>query len=133
MQTAVLRGVRVQVIVPERSDQKLVGAASRGYYDLLLSAGVELYLYQTGLLHAKTILIDDSVCLIGSSNFDIRSFEINFELNMMFYGPQMVASLARLIDQWTAQSLHLTAEHWANRPAHQRIVQNVARLFSPLL
>ena len=87
MQTAVLRGVKVEVIVPRRVDQKLVGAASRAYYDDLLEIGATLYLYDEGLLHAKTMCIDDSIAFIGSSNFDIRSFALNFEINLLFYGP----------------------------------------------
>ncbi len=85
-ETAVFRGVKVEVIVPRRCDQKLVGAASRAYYDDLLEIGVTLYLYDEGLLHAKTMSIDDSIAFIGSSNFDIRSFALNFEINLLFYG-----------------------------------------------
>jgi len=133
MQTAVLRGVRVQVIVPERCDQVLVGAASRGYYELLLEAGIELYLYQDGLLHAKTILIDDTISLIGTSNFDIRSFAINFELNLMFFGAETAKSLDRLIAAWLAKSNQLTSSAWAERPFLVQTAENVARLFSPVL
>lgn len=133
IEVAVLRGVKVQFIIPERCDQRLVGAASRGYYEMLLDSGVELYLYRDGLLHAKTILIDDTLSMIGSSNFDIRSFEINFELNLMFYGPQMAGKLGAMIDRWIEGSRRLQSDQWNHRPELQRIGQNVARLFSPLL
>jgi cardiolipin synthase len=133
IQTAVLRGVEVQIIVPKRCDQILVGAASRGYYSVLLDAGVKLYLHQDGLLHAKTMTIDDSVAFIGSSNFDIRSFALNFEINLIFYGQEMSAALRREQNQYLANSIELTPAQWRARPAWRQAVLNIARLLSPLL
>ncbi|MBN2296705.1 MAG: cardiolipin synthase [Pirellulales bacterium] len=133
IQTAVLRGVKVEIVVPNRSDQVLVGAASRSYYDSLLEAGVDLYLYQPGLLHSKTMSIDDSLALIGSSNFDIRSFAINFEINLLFYDADVTRRLRIEQHQYISDSILLTAKDWRNRSALQRMAQNVAKLLSPLL
>ena len=95
-------------------DQKLVGAAGRSYYDDLLDMGATLYLYDEGLLHAKTMCIDDSIAFIGSSNFDIRSFALNFEINLLFYGPQVAEQLRAQHQKYIEKSFQLTAEHWAN-------------------
>jgi cardiolipin synthase A/B len=133
MQTAVLRGVKVEVIVPRRVDQKLVGAAGRSYYDDLLYMDATLYLYDEGLLHAKTMCIDDSICFIGSSNFDIRSFALNFEINLLFYGPQVAQQLRAQQQRYIEKSFQLTAEQWNKRPAIKKLFQNVAKLVSPLL
>ena len=133
LETAVLRGVGVTVIVPRRCDQVLVGAASRSYYNLLLSKGVDIFLYEPGLLHAKTIRIDDSLSLIGSSNFDIRSFALNFEINMIFYGEQFTSQLRLEHEDYLQDANRLTMAEWQNRPKWRKLGEDVARLFSPLL
>ncbi len=133
IQTAVLRGVQVEIVLPNRSDQILVGAASRSYYDSLLDAGVDLYLYQPGLLHSKTMSIDGSLALIGSSNFDIRSFAINFEINLLFYDADVTSRLRAQQQEYIGNSILLTARDWQNRSVLQKTVQNIAKLLSPLL
>ena len=133
IQTAVLRGVKVEIVLPNRFDQILVGAASRSYYDSLLEAGVDLYLFQDGLLHSKTMSIDGSLALIGSSNFDIRSFAINFEINLLFYGTDVTGRLRARQQQYIADSILLSAKDWQNRSSLQKVAQNVAKLLSPLL
>jgi cardiolipin synthase len=133
MQTAVLRGVQVEVIVPQRIDHKLVAAAGRSYYDDLLDMGATLYLYNDGLLHAKTMCVDDSIAFIGSSNFDIRSFALNFEINLLFYGPQVAEQLRAQQQKYIEKSFQLTSEQWSRRPAYVKQLQNVAKLLSPLL
>ncbi|WP_144996473.1 cardiolipin synthase [Polystyrenella longa] len=133
IEVAVLRGVEVTLILPEKSDQVIVGAAARGYYGVLLEMGAHIYLYQPGLLHAKTITIDSSICMIGSSNFDIRSFELNFELTMMLYGKPINMELKELQDKYLSLSEKLELSRWNRRPYYQRLFQNVMRLFSPLL
>jgi cardiolipin synthase A/B len=133
MQTAVLRGVNVEVIVPRRSDQILVGAAGRSYYDDLLDMGATLYLYDEGLLHAKTMCIDDTISFVGSSNFDIRSFALNFEINLLFYGPQFAEQLRAQQQKYIEKSFQLTAQRWDQRSTVKKLFQNVAKLVSPLL
>ena len=133
VQTAVLRGVKVEIVLPNRCDQILVGAASRSYYDGLLASGVDLYLYQDGLLHSKTMSIDGSLALIGSSNFDIRSFAINFEINLLFYDNDVTSRLRAQQQRYIAGSILLNAKVWQNRSALQKTAQNIANLLSPLL
>ncbi|HBO44690.1 MAG TPA: cardiolipin synthase [Planctomycetaceae bacterium] len=133
IEVAVLRGVTVEIILPRRCDQVLVGAASRAYYEDLLRLGVKLHLFDDGLLHAKTMSVDDSVALVGSSNFDIRSFELNFEISLLFYGADMTGYLRHLQRGYMAQSRQLTPEEWSRRPRLNRVGENIARLLSPLL
>ncbi len=133
VQVAVMRGVRVDLILPRRSDQILVGAASRAYYDDMLRAGVHVYLYTDGLLHSKIITIDDGISLIGSSNFDIRSFALNFELNLLLYGPDVTSLLREQQERYVQRSVQLTLEEWAKQGVIRRVCQNMVRLLSPLL
>jgi cardiolipin synthase len=133
LEVAVLRGVDVEIILPRRCDQVLVGAASRAYYDDLLRLGVKLHLYDDGLLHAKTMSVDDSLALIGSSNFDIRSFELNFEISLLFYGPDVTSRLRELQNGYIARSTLLTEEEWGRRPRVAQVVGNIAKLLGPLL
>ncbi len=133
IETAVLRGVQVDLIVPRRSDQIMVGAASRAYYDPVLESGANLYLYEDGLVHAKTMTVDDDVAFVGSSNFDIRSFALNFELNMVFYDSEVTRRLLAQQEAYMAKSTLLDKDEWLARPAVARALQNTAKLLSPLL
>lgn len=133
VETAALQGVEVELIVPLRSDQFLVGNAARAYYERLLKTGVRIFLFTEGLLHAKSMTIDDSLAFLGSSNFDIRSFALNFEINMIFYDADVTAMLNAEQEQFRQQSRELTLEEWQQRPRHQRLLQNSVKLMSPLL
>ena len=119
IQIAVWRGVTIDLIVPERCDQKVVGAAARAYYEDVLDAGANLYLYTAGLLHAKTITIDDSIALIGSSNFDIRSFEINFELSILLYGADVTRRLREQQLNYLRNASPLDITQWRQRSSTQ--------------
>jgi len=133
LEVAVLRGVEVEIILPRRCDQVLVGAASRAYYEDLLHLGVKLHLYDDGLLHAKTMSVDDAVALVGSSNFDIRSFELNFEISLLFYGQYVTEYLRDQQNRYIARSGQLTREEWGRRPRLRRVMENITKLLSPLL
>jgi cardiolipin synthase A/B len=130
---AVDRGVVVDIVAPARVDHPLVQAAARHYYDELLEAGVNVHLHRDGLLHAKTITVDDTVALLGSTNLDRRSFNLNFEVNVLMYGPQIVSKLRFAQQTYIDGSTLLDAEAWAGRPSWRRYLQAFAALFSPLL
>jgi cardiolipin synthase len=132
-ETALHRGVEIDLILPRRGDHRLVHAVSIAYAGELLEMGARVYLFHDGLLHAKTMSVDDEIALVGSSNFDIRSFELNFEINLLLYGPAVVGVLRRQQELYKQSSRLLTLEAFHGRPAGQRIVSNVAKLFSPLL
>jgi len=133
VQVAILRGVTVELIVPLKFDQKIAGAATRAYYEDMLDSGAQLYLYSDGLVHAKTMSIDNAISFIGTSNFDIRSFSLNFEINMVFYGEKVTSELRAEQNKFKEKSIRLTAEQWDQCPVIQKILQNIAKLLSPLL
>ncbi len=133
METVALQGVVVELIVPLHSDQLLVGNAARGYYERLLNSGVNIYLFNKGLVHAKSMTIDDSLAFLGSSNFDIRSFALNFEINMIFYNAGFAESLRQQQNGYREHSRQLTLAQWQQRPRYQKTMQNIIKLLSPLL
>jgi cardiolipin synthase len=133
LQVAALKGVKIELVVPLESDQVLTTAAGRAYYADLLGMGVDIHLHSDGLLHSKTMSIDDAVALIGSGNFDSRSFHLNFEFNMLFYGSSMTAMLRHAQRGYMAQSQPLKLATWNRRSAWRRAADDVASLLGPLL
>lgn len=133
IETAVLKGVDVTLIMAERSDASLVNLAQRSYYGILLASGARVLLYRRGFLHAKHMIVDDDLAVIGTSNIDVRSFALNAELSLLFYGPTMNKVLDTVVSGYTTHCVELTPETWRGRRWGERTAQNIARLFSPLL
>ena len=129
---AALRGVKVELIVPRRSDSRVVTAASRSYFDELLRAGMQLYEYPK-MLHAKTMVVDRKIALVGSANLDNRSFRLNFEISAVFYNERAVAELRRLFEQDKHKCRHITLKSRSRMPFQSRLAEASARLLSPLL
>jgi len=127
------RGVDVNLVIPVRTDLRIVSAAARSYYDYLLESGVKLHHHDKGLLHAKTMTVDDAFALLGSANIDIRSFELNFELSVLLYGEEVTRQLRFAQMQLVAESKQLDLETWRKRPKLQQYVDAAAALMSPLL
>jgi cardiolipin synthase A/B len=131
--TAAYRGVDVELFVSEQADQFVVQNAQASYYDVLLEAGVRIYLYpKPTVLHAKHFTVDDMVGIIGSSNMDYRSFGLDYEVTLMSTGEQFVADLQEVADGYRAVCRELTLAEWRQRPKGQRYVENVMRLVSAL-
>jgi cardiolipin synthase len=133
LEVAVLGGTKVQLVVPEQVDQFLVGNAARSYYEQLMELGVELFLYQPGILHSKTMTVDNDIAFIGTSNFDIRSFALNFELNMILYHGEALWSLRSLQISYMEKSRRLSLEEWRKRSLAAETIQGITKLFSPIL
>lgn len=133
MRTAVLRGVAVDLIVSAVSDNGLVRLAQRSYYSELLEAGVAVHLYRNRFLHAKHVSIDDEVALIGSSNVDVRSYVLNAEATLVVYDRAIVSDLRARQIRYIAESGRLTAPEWEERSPAVKVMENMARLVSPLL
>ncbi|MBK1859340.1 cardiolipin synthase [Cerasicoccus arenae] len=131
--TAAARGVKVTVVLPEHNDSRLVRYASRSYFDSLLAAGVRIMRFRDGLLHAKTITVDQDFCLIGSVNFDMRSVWLNHEVTLFVYNHAFTDQLRYCQHQYISQSDELTAEEWSKRPTATRVLESIIRLTSPLL
>ena len=131
--TAAQRGVEVELFVSELSDQFMVGHAQASFYRALLEAGVRIYRYPAPyILHAKHFTIDDDVAVIGSSNMDLRSFALNYEVSLMLLGPEIVSRMVEVQDEYRRLSSELTLEEWRDRPARLRYLDNVFRLTSAL-
>lgn len=130
---AALRGVDVRLLVPEKSDSRLLSLASEGYYEALLKAGVRIYLYQRGFLHAKTMVIDSWLGTIGSANLDMRSFRLNFELNAFVFDPAFCDSMAARFDHDLSSAHELTLAEVLDCSGVRKLGQRSAQLLSPLL
>ncbi|MCL4222580.1 MAG: cardiolipin synthase [Phycisphaerales bacterium] len=130
---AARRGVRVSLVLPEKVDSLLVKHASRAYYQELLDEGIEIWLFRDGLLHAKTMSADGSVCMFGSANIDRRSFEVNFETTMFIYDAAVTGQLVALQRSYMDRSIRLEPEMWARRGVHRRLIEGAAQLAAPLL
>ncbi|MGO3755237.1 cardiolipin synthase [Psychrobacter celer] len=130
---AAKRGVEVTLIVPEKVDSFLVQHASQAYYQELLEAGVNIALFTGGLLHTKTVVVDDDYCLFGTVNIDMRSFYLNMEVSLAIYTPEMVAQVADCQEVYLQSCRYVSLEAWQQRHGAERLFDNVVRLFSPLL
>ena len=131
--SARLRGLDVQLFVSEIGDQGSVWHAQRSYYGALLRAGVQIWMYPGPyILHAKHLSIDDDVAVIGSSNMDIRSFNLNFEVCMLVRGPSFVADMRKVEEGYRAVGRRLTLEEWEQEPASATFLDGIARLTSAL-
>lgn len=131
--SAARRGVRTIMAVPKRCDSRIVAATCHSYYEDLLKAGVELYEYRRGLLHAKTMVVDRCVGLIGSANLDRRSFELNFENNVLFADAQFAAAVRDRQAEYLADSDRVTADQVAAFGIGRRLMQNLLATLSPVL
>ncbi len=131
--TSASSGVAVTLVVPRRNDSRLVGAASRSYYETQLVAGVRIFEKPLGLLHAKTFTFDDQTSLIGTAFLDRRSFELNYEVGVLVRCREFAQCLRALQHGYVALSQRVDPAAFAARAHHRRLAENVAGLFSPLL
>ena len=123
----------MHLIVSLVADQLLVSLAQRSYYDELLHIGVEIHRYRHFLLHAKHVSIDGRVAIVGSSNVDIRSFQLNAEVSVLLYDAAEVAILEAIQDGYIHASEKVDPKTWQERPLSRKLMENWARLISPLL
>jgi cardiolipin synthase len=130
--SAALGGLDVRLLVPRKSDSRLVTLAARSYFDELLAAGVQVYEYGPRMLHTKALLCDDDLAIIGSANFDHRSFRLNFEVSLMFRNAALCADLASLMDTECAASGCVAVDR-AQSLFATRLPEALARLVSPVL
>lgn len=130
---AAARGVQVRLIVPERVDSLLTRYSSRSYFDDLLGSGIEVYLYRKGLLHTKSITVDQTKAMFGTVNLDMRSFWLNYEVALYVYDGEFTSELRALQESYLADSDQLDLEEWAKRSFRIRFLENTFRLASPLL
>ncbi|MDB5167818.1 MAG: cls [Candidatus Saccharibacteria bacterium] len=131
--SAVNRGVEVVIINSQVKDQWMVGHAQRSYYQQLLEAGVKIYLHNAPrLLHSKHVTVDDDIAVVGSSNMDIRSFQLNLECVVVLYDTSVVKKLQRIQQKNIANAHVITLDQWNNRPFYKEFLDSIARLTAAL-
>jgi cardiolipin synthase A/B len=126
-------GVKIKLLVPGISDLRLTNAAAWSYYGELITAGVEIYTYNKGFIHAKTMVIDNHLSVVGTANIDHRSFDLNFEVNAIVYDVEFAEKLKKSFNADLVYSEKIQYEQWETRPFHIKLGERTARLLSPLL
>ena len=133
LQVAAMRGVDVKIILPAKNDSLMVKYASRAFFEDLLSAGVEIHQFYGGLLHTKSIVIDEKIALIGTVNLDRRSFWLNFEMTMLIDNAKFAGELLTAQMHYTLASRQVSLVKWRQRSFFKRLLESIIYLFSPLL
>lgn len=133
IKAASIRGVDVKIILPAKNDSLMVDYAGKCFFEELLACGVEIFQYEGGLLHTKSILIDNSWCLVGTVNLDKRSVWLNFELTLLIDNSPFVLQLYELQQSYIADSKKICLSQWRKRSWLQRFLENLFYLFNPLL
>ncbi len=131
--TAAARGVRLRLLMPKRSDDWLTDMAARTYLSDLIQGGVRVYLYQEGILHAKTTIVDNDITIIGTANYDSRSFHLNYEVCEVLYGSAFAQENSRQFELDLERSARLSAEELDRQSGFRRTLQKCARLVAPTL
>ena len=133
LMVAALSGVRVKLLVPGQSDSLLVNAAASSYYGDLMGVGVQIYRYQKGFVHAKTMVTDGSLAVVGTANMDYRSFDLNFEVAAFVYDTGVADQLKQAFTDDLAHSERIDYNEWQQRSRIRRLAQKTARMVAPLL
>lgn len=128
-----MSGIDVKLLVPYKADSKIVNIASKAYFEDLLKAGVKIYRYKKGFVHAKTFVTDRKLASIGTANLDIRSFDLNFEVNAIIYDEKTANELAEIFYQDLEDSEELILEQWTNRSMFKKLKERLIRLLSPFM
>jgi cardiolipin synthase len=127
------RGVGTTIVFPAKNDSWIVAAASRSYYSDLLAAGVRVFEFPDGLLHTKSLTLDGEVTLIGSANMDRRSFDLNYENNILFFDPALTADMRRRQEAYLVRSRPVTAQDVAQWSFPRRFWNNTIAMLGPVL
>ena len=133
LKLAVLRGVDVRILIPEKSDHRTVHLASFSYYDRTLPLGIKLYRYTAGFLHQKVFLVDRICAAVGTANLDNRSFRLNFELTLLNYDARFIQAVAAMLEDDFRHSRRVALDEYTERPFLFRLAVQAARLLAPIL
>ena len=133
LELAAMRGVRVRLLLPGHSNHQATFHAGRSFYADLLRAGVEILEYEPGIVHAKTMVVDSRVSLVGSANMDLRSFRLNFEVHTLVHDPATAAKLRATFEADREKCRRVDFDEWESRGWSLRVKEGAARLVSPLL
>ncbi|MEG1574992.1 MAG: phospholipase D-like domain-containing protein, partial [Bacteroidales bacterium] len=133
LQIAALSGIDVRIMLPEHSDSPILQMASHSYISQILRSGVKVYFYKKGFMHAKAMIIDNKFTTIGSTNFDFRSFEQNFEVNAFIYSTNFNSIYTSQFTSDLQNCRRIMLRSWKKRPLAKKIRESVSRLLSPVL
>ncbi len=132
IENTALRGVNIKIIVPHIPDKKLVFGMTRSFYRRLMDAGVEIYEYKPGFIHAKSYLADNEIAMIGTINLDYRSLVHHFENGVWMYGCDSIRDLRADMDDTIAKSIRITPD-MLKTSLMERLIRSVTRIFAPML
>jgi len=130
---AALSGVDVRLLTSKNADARFTGTAARSYLREMMDAGVKVYFYENGFIHSKTIVADDNIATVGSTNMDFRSFELQFEINSFIYDNEFAVRMRKIYENDLKNSRRLELSQWKKREKWQKFKESIARLFSPVL
>lgn len=133
LQVAALSGIDVRLLLSANSDSNLVKWTVRSYFEDFLEAGVKIYLYPDGFLHSKVIVSDDELTTIGTANLDIRSFEQNYEVNVLIYEKEFTRKLKEYFLKDCEKSNQISYDDFIKRPQMDRLREGLSKIFSPIL
>jgi len=133
LSVAALKGVDVCLLLPNKSDSKIVQSASRSFYESMLRSGIKIYEYQPRIMHSKMLIVDDKWTITGSFNMDIRSFRLNFELNLLIYSSAVADQAATLFYDDLKESNQINLKDYLGKSLPRKLFENFCRLLSPVL
>lgn len=131
--SAALRGVDVRLVVPQENNHVYAGMASRSRYDALLSAGVRIFERRPPFLHAKALIVDNILSVVGTANLDVRSMRLNYETNLAIYDSKFSEKMKKIILDEISMSDEIDLLTWRARPARYHFIENLCNLFSPII
>jgi cardiolipin synthase len=132
LKTAALSGVDVKIVIPYIADHFMVYWANQSNIQQLLESNVKVYYYKGGFIHAKTLLVDDVCASVGTANLDIRSMELNFEVNAFIYDDDVIRDLRNDFEEDLFRSEEIILEEFKKRKAYRKVLEAFGRLVSPL-
>jgi cardiolipin synthase len=130
---AALRGVDVRLVLPRRNNHLYAGLAGRALYDDLLASGMRLFECPAPFIHAKALIVDDALAVVGTANLDVRSLRLNYETNIVVFDEAFSRELKRIVLNDLEASRELQLDRWRSRPAVHRILENACNLLTPIL
>ena len=133
MQSAALAGVDVRLMIPRKPDSEMLRLATGSYLKECLLSGIKIYTYETAMMHAKVVIVDDEFVTTGSTNFDFRSFEHNFEFNALVYSKEFNSKMKAVFEADLQQCTRVSLGKWKQRPLIQKALESIIRLISPIL
>ena len=133
LQSAALSGVDVRLMIPRKTDATMLRLATGSYIKQCLQSGMKIYYYEDGMMHAKVVIVDDEFVTTGSTNFDFRSFEHNFEFNALVYSKDFNRKMKDVFEADLQRCSRVSMGKWKQRPVIQKALESVVRLLSPIL